>query len=178
MRILLSLLLLIVILTAGPGFLGILRGNHVAADDTKINHLKDIDTDKIDWKAKDDAFWKENLGKLQYKVSRHDGTEYAFTGKYNKENREGVYHCSSCGLALFDSKTKFNSGTGWPSYYEPIKKEAINEVVDTMYGMRRVEVECSRCGAHLGHVFTDGPKPTGLRYCINSVSLVHSDDLK
>ena len=134
-------------------------------------HLQGIDADKIDWTAKDDAYWKKVLTPMQYKVTRRKGTERAFTGKYNDYKGAGKFLCSNCGLPLFDTSTKFDSGTGWPSFHSPISKDNIEEVPDHSFGMTRTEVVCPRCKAHLGHVFKDGPKPTGLRYCINSVSL-------
>ncbi|MCB1137961.1 MAG: peptide-methionine (R)-S-oxide reductase MsrB [Leptospiraceae bacterium] len=115
--------------------------------------------------------WKEILGEQRYRVMRLHGTERAFTGKYHDFKGRGIYVCAACGKELFSSETKFDSGTGWPSFYEPLSQNAIGESRDESYGMVRTEVHCPRCGGHLGHVFSDGPEPTGLRYCINSVSL-------
>jgi peptide-methionine (R)-S-oxide reductase len=118
-----------------------------------------------------DAEWKKTLSAEQYEVLRRKGTERAFTGKYYNSKEEGVYRCAGCGNPLFGSEAKFDSGTGWPSYYQPISRDAVDTEEDNSYGMIRIEVLCSRCGGHLGHVFPDGPEPTGQRYCINSVSL-------
>lgn len=120
---------------------------------------------------KSDAEWQKLLTPEQYQILRKQGTERPFTGKYHDHHEKGIYVCAACKLPLFSSQTKFESGTGWPSFYQPIRTEYVEELTDASYGMNRVEVRCGRCGGHLGHVFPDGPKPTGLRYCINSASL-------
>jgi peptide-methionine (R)-S-oxide reductase len=118
-----------------------------------------------------DAEWRRRLTREQYRVLREQGTERAFSGAYHDEHRDGTYHCAACGAPLFSSRDKFESGTGWPSYTRPIERGRVAEETDESLGMSRTEVHCARCGGHLGHVFPDGPPPTGLRYCINSVSL-------
>ncbi|MBW3534160.1 MAG: peptide-methionine (R)-S-oxide reductase MsrB [Gemmatimonadetes bacterium] len=120
---------------------------------------------------KTDEQWREELTPEEYRVMRQKGTERAFTGAYWDTRTAGTYRCRGCGTELFDSQTKFDAGCGWPSFYEALDRGRIREQEDTTFGMRRTEVVCARCDAHLGHVFPDGPEPTGLRYCINSVSL-------
>ena len=123
----------------------------------------------------DKARLKQRLTPEQYDVCINKGTEIPFTGEYWDSHEPGVYHCVVCGNALFSSETKFDSGTGWPSFWRPIEEQSVKEKRDNFLFMRRTEVECASCGSHLGHVFSDGPRPTGLRYCINSVSLKRSE---
>lgn len=125
--------------------------------------------------VKSEEQWRKELSPEQFRILRQKGTERAFTGQYEKYKGAGVFVCAGCGQALFDAETKYNSGSGWPSFYRPIETAAVDEHEDRSHGMARVEVTCSNCGGHLGHVFPDGPRPTGLRYCINSASLSLDD---
>ncbi len=125
-------------------------------------------TDRIE---KSDAEWRAQLSPEQYRISRQRGTEPAFSGAYWDNHEDGVYRCVGCGTPLFDASTKYDSGSGWPSFWAPVEPAVVEETEDRSHGMRRVEIHCARCGGHLGHVFPDGPRPTGLRYCINSASL-------
>lgn len=121
--------------------------------------------------------WKEILTPSEFEVLRNSGTERPFSGKYNMFSKDGVYYCKGCQTALFDNSAKFDSGCGWPSFSDPISKDSIKYIEDFSHGMHRIEVRCSKCDSHLGHVFDDGPGPKGTRYCINSICLIHQDDL-
>lgn len=136
---------------------------HNRENKNEVRKMKDI--------PQSEAEWKKILTPEEFHILREKGTERPFSGKYNFEKRDGTYHCSACGAKLFSSKTKYDSGSGWPSFYKAIENGAILEKIDKSHGMVRTEIMCSRCGSHLGHVFNDGPEPTGLRYCVNSLSL-------
>lgn len=137
----------------------------------KQNSVSGLSDDTLKKIQKSEEEWKNMLTPEQFEVARKKGTEIAFTGEYWDSKNKGVYHCICCDLPLFSSDTKYKSGTGWPSFYAPINETNVGEMADNSYGWNRVEVICNRCDAHLGHVFEDGPKPTGLRYCLNSASL-------
>jgi peptide-methionine (R)-S-oxide reductase len=144
---------------------------YLGKNDTKKDSLYVMDGDTIKKVVKTESEWRTQLKGESFNVLRKAGTEQAFTGKHWDNHEKGVYNCAGCSLPLFASETKFESGTGWPSFYQPIKKNHVIEHRDVSYGMARVEVVCARCDGHLGHVFEDGPNPTGLRYCMNSASL-------
>ena len=147
------------------------EGNTVEGNIGTTSPINIMLPDSIKKIIKTEAVWKAELTAEEYYVLREKGTERAFTGDLLKNKKKGTYVCAACELPLFTSETKFKSGTGWPSYWQPIKAEHVAEEQDNSYGWNRIEVLCARCDGHLGHLFDDGPKPTGLRYCINSVSL-------
>lgn len=135
------------------------------------NDGKRLKSESVPMVVKTETEWRKLLSADSFEITRHAGTERPFTGALLEEHRKGVFRCICCDTALYDSATKFESGTGWPSFYQPIAKENVVETTDTTYGMSRTAISCTRCEAHLGHVFDDGPPPTGLRYCMNSVAL-------
>lgn len=149
--------------------------NEHTANQVHEDHSSIQDPNREDKIVRSPEEWKSKLNRQEYYVLRESGTERAFSGEYWDNKKEGTYTCRACELPLFTSTTKFRSGTGWPSFYEPIDDQRIIEKSDRTHGMSRVEVLCARCSSHLGHVFPDGPKPTGLRYCINSVSLLFEE---
>jgi peptide-methionine (R)-S-oxide reductase len=156
----------------------IIYGISIAEENTPMTNDKNT-TASDELRSKDNSYWKEKLSPEQFSVCREAGTERPFTGKYWDEKRPGMYYCSACGAKLFSSDTKYDSGSGWPSFYDVADKNAVELKRDISHGMIRTEVICKKCGAHLGHVFDDGPKETtGKRYCINSVSLMHEQDKK
>lgn len=163
-----ALVVLLILLFYNP----IINSTETKKSDATEKTVKSESTEMSDKKVvKTDQEWRDLLTPEQYRITRECGTEPAFTGKYYKTKDPGTYICIACGAELFESDTKYESGSGWPSFYAPADSAQVAEVADTSLGMNRIEVKCSRCGAHLGHVFEDGPKPTGLRYCINSGAL-------
>ncbi len=154
--------------TGGP-----LSDAAIADNDAKAGAAAVAETKKV---QRTDAEWQEMLTPEQYEILRKKGTERAFTGALYNNHADGLYHCGACNAPLFKSDAKFESGSGWPSFYEPVSPKAVELHEDRSYGMRRVEATCASCGSHLGHVFPDGPKPTGQRFCINSASLGFEQD--
>jgi peptide-methionine (R)-S-oxide reductase len=146
------------------------RGSSVSIENFSAAGVSEgrVEVERI---VKSDAEWRAQLSPLAWQVTRHEGTEPAFSGEYDQNHQDGLYRCICCGTALFDSRTKFDSGTGWPRFWKSISKINVAEGADNTLGMQRTAVSCRRCDAHLGHVFDDGPRPTGLRYCMNSVAL-------
>ena len=153
------------------GTLPVACAGQKTSTDHKTSYFVNEVGDTLHYIVKSEKEWSKVLSDQGFDVMRKQGTERAFTGEYWDNKKKGVYLCAACALPLFDAKTKFKSGTGWPSFYQPLDSMHVEEESDHSLGMVRAEVHCRRCGAHLGHIFTDGPQPTGLRYCLNSVSL-------
>ncbi|MGH8133876.1 MAG: peptide-methionine (R)-S-oxide reductase MsrB [Steroidobacteraceae bacterium] len=175
-RTLLTYALSFGVVATGPGLAGAALLSSSQADATVTVETFAADgtskgTVTVPRVVRTDAEWRRQLSLLAYTVTRHEGTEPAFSGPYNSNHADGLYSCICCGTMLYDSRTKFESGTGWPSFWRPISRLNVVERGDNSFGMQRVGVACKRCDAHLGHVFDDGPRPTGLRYCMNSVAL-------
>jgi peptide-methionine (R)-S-oxide reductase len=165
-------------LAGGAGICSLLAATEKTARPGKTVRIAEFDAngnktgvEELNKIVKSDDEWRKQLSPEQFEVTRKEGTERAGSGKYAFTHTDGLYHCICCNTVLFDSKTKFESGTGWPSFYQPLAKENVVEITDRTFGMERIKVNCARCDGHLGHVFDDGPKPTGLRYCMNSASL-------
>ena len=164
------------VLVVMVGLVGCLQAEEKEAPKPTVVKAKEVSkkvgSEKMsDWKNKSESYWRERLSKEEFRVCRKAGTERAFSGEHNDNKKAGTFTCTACGLDLFDSDTKFDSGTGWPSFYDAIEKSRVELREDNTLFSKRIEVVCGRCGSHLGHVFEDGPKPTGKRYCINSVCL-------
>ncbi|HTQ98397.1 MAG TPA: peptide-methionine (R)-S-oxide reductase MsrB [Candidatus Acidoferrum sp.] len=165
------------LLSLGVALASAIAGRAVLAADELVSIEKfspdgaSLGVEKIPKVVKSEDEWRKQLPTLSFQVTRHEYTETPFTGAYNDNHADGLYACICCGTALYDSKNKFESGTGWPSFWKPISAHNITRINDNSLGMQRIAIACHRCDAHLGHVFDDGPRPTGLRYCMNSVAL-------